>query len=599
MNKNIQETIKKLPTNPGIYQYIDANGRLLYIGKAKNLKNRVKSYWRFTPSISPNPNQSSRIIKMLSESVSLEYIIVDTEEDALVLENSLIKQLKPKYNILLRDDKTYPYIYIDESQKYPRFEITRKVVKGRKISYYGPFPNGGRALIDAIYEIYPLVQKKSGLDTGKACLFHQIGKCLAPCEDKISSQEYHEIVDEVKIAISKREIIALKLEDRMLQLALQERFEEAAKIRDQINTIKSLKIKSNIDFASELNLDIFAIHSSDSRGVVVKMFMRDGKIVSSTHSYFNHSDIYDTSEAYRQILLDFYNNDLPFIPSEILVADTFDSMDEVSQAIKKILSKNIVIKKPIKGDKARLISLAKLNAEELLKKSSPTLSVQSEIARLFDLDTTPSRVEVFDNSHMMGVATVGAMVVWQDSKWDKKSYRRYELKAKDEYGQMREMLSRRIARFDSESTPDLWVLDGGRANLNLALSLLIECNINLPVIAIAKEKLNSKAHRAKGAAKDLIYTTDEIFELKSSDKRLQWIQLLRDESHRYVITYHQNKKRKDDTQISLLSKKGIGKATVKKLIDYFGTFEGIKNASYDDIEIATNKKIAKILTTKN
>ena len=599
MNIHIQDSIKKLPANPGIYQYIDASGRLLYIGKAKNLKNRVKSYWRFTPTLSPNPNQSSRIIKMLSESVSLEYIIVDTEEDALVLENSLIKQLKPKYNILLRDDKTYPYIYIDESQKYPRFEITRKVIKGKKISYYGPFPNGGRALLDAIYEIYPLVQRKAGLDGGKACLFYQIDKCLAPCEDKITSKEYHEIIDEVKIAISKRDIISEKLEDRMLQLALQERYEEAGKVRDQITTIKSLKIKSNIDFANELNLDIFAIHSSDSRGVVVKMFMRQGKIVSSTHSYFNHTDIYDSNEAYRQILLDFYNNDLPFIPREILVAEDFDSIDEVSQAIKKKTSKSVIVKKPIKGDKARLISLAILNAKELLKKNSNSNHIQSEVAKLFSLDTVPSRVEAFDNSHMMGVATVGAMVVWQDSKWVKKSYRRYELHAKDEYGQMREMLSRRIAKFDTEPAPDLWVLDGGRANLNLALSLLRECNINLPVIAIAKEKLNSKAHRAKGAAKDLIYTIDEIYELRPSDKRLQWIQLLRDESHRYVITYHQNKKRKDDTQISLLSKKGIGKATIKKLIDYFGTFEAIKSANYEEIATATNSKIAEIITMKD
>ncbi len=174
----MQSVVQNLPSSAGVYQYFDLSGKLLYVGKAKNLKNRVKSYWRFTPDFIPNPTQSPRIIKMLLEADRLEYIVVETEEDALILENSLIKQLKPKYNILLRDDKTYPYIYIDESQEYPRFEITRKVIKGKNITYYGPFPTGGKSLLDALYEVYPLVQKKSCLREGKACLFYQIKKCL-------------------------------------------------------------------------------------------------------------------------------------------------------------------------------------------------------------------------------------------------------------------------------------------------------------------------------------------------------------------------------------------------------------------------------------
>lgn len=184
----MQSVIQDLPSCAGVYQYFDTHGKLLYVGKAKNLKNRLKSYWRFTPAFKPNPTQSSRIIKMLDEANRLEYIVVETEEDALILENSLIKQLKPKYNILLRDDKTYPYIYIDESVAYPRFEITRKVIKGKDVTYYGPFPTGGKALLDALYEVYPLVQRKSCLREGKACLFYQIKKCLAPCESKVTPE---------------------------------------------------------------------------------------------------------------------------------------------------------------------------------------------------------------------------------------------------------------------------------------------------------------------------------------------------------------------------------------------------------------------------
>ncbi len=290
--------IKNLPSSAGVYQYFDSNGKLLYVGKAKNLKNRVKSYWRFTPSLHPNPNQSPRILKMLSQTTNLEYIVVSSNEDALILENSLIKQLKPKYNILLRDDKTYPYIYIDESVDYPRFEITRKVIKGKNISYYGPFPTGGKALLDSIYEIYPLVQKKSCIKDKKACLFYQIKKCLAPCEGKVTKEEYAKIIQDVKEAINRRKIITDKLESKMYEYANAQRFEEAAKLRDKIVAIKELSISSDIDIANNLNVDIFAIVSGDSRGVIVRIFMRDGKIISSSHSYFRNTQNYDINEAY-------------------------------------------------------------------------------------------------------------------------------------------------------------------------------------------------------------------------------------------------------------------------------------------------------------
>jgi len=589
------EDIKNLPSTPGVYQYFNEKGKLLYIGKAKNIKNRVKSYWRFTPNLMPNPSQSARVVKMLNEAKKLEYILVDSQEDALILENSLIKQLKPKYNILLRDDKTYPYIYIDESLPFPRFEITRKVIKNKNITYYGPFPNGSKALLDAIYEVYPLVQKKSCLNEGKACLFYQIKKCLAPCEKRVTTTEYAKLIESAKKSIIKRKNLIDILKDKMLTLATQERYEDAAKLRDSIETISSLNISSNIDFANELNLDIFAILNGDERGVAVKLFMRNGKIISSSYSYFRHTHIYDENEAYKQAILEFYNKETPNAVKQILTAHTFEDQLEISKILTNRFSKKVEISTPKIGQKAKLVSLALKNCEELLRKTTTSTLMEQKIADLLDLTIIPYRIETFDNSHMMGVATVGGMVVWHEGRWDKNSYRRYRLKAKDEYAQMREMLSRRIKDFKVHPAPDLWVLDGGKANLNLAISLLKEENINLDVIAIAKEKLDAKAYRAKGAAKDLIYTINGIIELKPNDKRLHWVQRLRDEAHRYAITYHQNEKRKEDTQISLLNKKGIGKATVKKLIDYFGTFEAIENASREDIQRVTNKKISHII----
>ena len=591
----MKTTIQNLPSTPGVYQYFDEKGKLLYVGKAKNLRNRVKSYWRFTPDFTPNTTQSMRIIKMLYEAASLEYIVVESEEDALILENSLIKQLKPKYNILLRDDKTYPYIYIDESTPYPRFELTRKVVKGKNIIYYGPFPTGGRALLDTLYEIYPLVQKKSCLREGKACLFYQINKCLAPCEGKVSPEEYAKIVQKAKYSIVKRKDLLHALQKRMMNLAEQERFEEAAALRDNMQAISTLNITSGIDLANALDLDIFAIMNGDERGVMVKLFMRGGKIISSSHSYFRHTHIFDENEAYKQALLEFYTVDTPNISKQVLTAHLFEDATQVAQTLSTRFGKKIEILTPKIGAKAKLIALAVKNCEELLRKTDNSTILEQKIADLCDLSSIPYRIETFDNSHMMGVATVGGMVVWQEGKWDKNSYRRYILEARDEYGQMKEMLSRRISDFKAHSAPDLWILDGGKANLNLAIALLEAENINLDVIAIAKEKLDAKAHRAKGAAKDLIYTVNGIIELKPNDKRLHWIQRQRDEAHRYAITYHQNRKRKEDTQISLLNKKGIGKATVKKLIDYFGTFEAIENASEEELEKVTNKKISTII----
>jgi len=595
----MQQIVQNLPTSAGVYQYFDEKGKLLYVGKAKNLKNRVKSYWHFSPTFRPNTSQGPRILKMLHEATNLEYIVVETEDDALILENSLIKQLKPKYNILLRDDKTYPYIYIDESVDFPRFEITRKVIKGKNVTYYGPFPTGGRALLDALYEVYPLVQKKSCLREGKACLFYQIKKCLAPCEAKVTPHAYKEIVTQAKTSIVKRKHLITTLKDKMSNLAIQERYEEAAAMRDSIDAISSLTISSNIDLANGLDLDIFAIQNGDDKGVIVKMFMRNGKIISSAHSYFRHTHIFDENEAYKQALLEFYTIDTPNISQQILTAHVFEDSKQVTSTLSRRFNKKVEVHTPQRGSKAKLISLALQNCNELLRKKEEVSIIEQKVADLLELSAIPYRVETFDNSHMMGAATVGGMVVWDEGKWDKSTYRRYELHARDEYGQMKELLSRRIARFEENPAPDLWILDGGQANLNLAYELLTEANVNLDVIAIAKEKLDAKAHRAKGAAKDMLYTNIGLLELKPNDTRLQWIQRQRDEAHRYAITYHQNKKRKEDTQISLLNKKGIGKATVAKLIQYFGTFEAIENASYAEIEKITNKKIASFLQNKN
>jgi len=589
------ETLKNLPDKPGIYQYFDKNGKLLYIGKAKSLKKRVKSYFRFTPALAPAPNLGPRIYQMIAQAVRIETIVTPNENDALLLENSLIKQLKPKYNILLRDDKTYPYIYIDLSEPFPRFELTRKVVKGKKVKYFGPFPHGARAILDSLYELVPLVQKKGCLKGKKACLFHQIGRCMAPCERKIDEKEYAKLVEEAFSYIHHKKRLRRALEKRMHFYAESLRFEEAAQIRDRIEAIGKIEEFSSADLARLEDLDIFAAAFDDEGGVLVRLFMREGKIVASGHTYLHLHDETDLSEIYRRSILEFYGSETPFTATAILTAHPFEEQEELSALLSARIKKHIVITTPKRGGKRRLTELGVQNAQELLrqKRRRPEPELPEKIRDLLGLRQAPERIEIFDNSHLAGEAPVGAMVVREKERWDKGSYRHYNLTTRDEYRQMEEMLSRRIDSFEKFPPPDLWVIDGGETLRQLALTLLKRKGVNLPVVGIAKEKIDAKAHRAKGAAKDILYTDEGEMRLMPSDTRLQWFQKLRDEAHRFAVAFHKKQRLKEGKKISLLEARGIGPAKVKRLIDCFGTFDAIKKADLETLEKVLNKNDAR------
>jgi len=586
------EKLQNLPNDAGIYQYFDKNGKLLYIGKAKILKNRVKSYFRFTPELQPSPKLEPRIYKMISEVDNMHYIIVNSENDALILENSLIKQLKPKYNILLRDDKTYPYIYIDYNEDFPRLEITRKVLKQKNIKYFGPFSVGAKDLLDSIYEIVPLIQKKSCLKAGKACMFYQINKCLAPCEGKVTKEEYYKLIEKALYYINHKSKIIEKLSLKMEKYSEQFRFEDAMKMRDRIQTIEKSQIKSTLDFAKDEDMDLLAVEIGTNKAIVVKMFIRGGKLISSTQNMVNITDITSLDEIYKTATINYYNSELPDIPSTILFAHDIKNIIELKEFISNKYNKNINVIVPKIGQKKQLISLALKNCIELLKIDNSTTNsvIYNQLKDLFDLYKLPTRFECYDNSQMMGQAKVGAMIVWDKNIFYKEDYRLYNLDANDEYGQMRELLTRRVEKFRENPPPDLWVIDGGQTLLNLAYDIANSVGVNLDIIAIAKEKIDAKAHRAKGSAKDILYTKDKVFRLETSDKRLQFIQRLRDEAHRSAITFHKKQKRKEDKQISLLNIHGIGEAKVKKLLNYFGTFENIQTASKSSLTQVLNDK---------
>jgi len=588
------EIIKSLPDKPGVYQYFDENGKLLYVGKAKSLKKRVKSYFRFNP-FRPADNLSPRIYKMITEAKHLEFIVVENENDALILENSLIKQLKPKYNILLRDDKTYPYIYVNLDEDFPRLEITRKVVKGKNIKYFGPFSSGASAILKTIYEEIPLVQSKSCIKGKKACLYYQIGKCLAPCEGKISKEEYKKLIKKaIKLIQNKNKLLEI-LEAKMQKYAENLQFEEAAEIRDRIKSIKEAEIYSNVDLAKLEDIDIFVVEIFNKKAVIIRIFVRNGKVVASSHNIIKSQETPEKGEIYTQAILEFYSTETPFTSNEILVGDDFEEREWLEKYLSEKFNKKIKINLPTK-EKKNLIDLAKINALEIIKNQKEDTLLE-EIKILFNLENIPYKIEIFDTSHIKGEAIVGAMVVWDSGEFKKSDYRHYHLEGKDEYSQMKELLTRRAKSFDKLSPPELWLIDGGKAQLNLAKEIINSTGANVDILAISKEKIDAKAHRAKGKAKDKIYFFNEKsidkLELSENDKRLQFLQKLRDEAHRFAIEFHRKVKRKKDLELDLLKVKGIGKAKMTKLLNYFGSFENIKMATFEELKEVLNEKDAK------
>ena len=577
---NLKEQIKSLPHSSGIYQYFDDKNRILYIGKAKDLHKRVRSYFNLSgESPAPSANVSHRIATMIRQIANLQIILTQSESDALILENSLIKQLKPKYNILLRDDKTYPYILIDKNAEFPRLEIVRKITNDKNHIYFGPYSHGSREVLGAIYEILPLVQKKSCIKGKKACLFHQIGRCTAPCEGKISREKYDEIVKNAINLLQNPQKILKILEAKMQNFAKNLRFEDANIIKLQCEKIRQVAQISSIDLAKLYNCDIFVIESNATKSVLVKIFMRDGRVVFSDNIFINHNENeLDLDFLYTQSLLNHYKNNAPLRLDSILLPCDLSDGAILSEFFRQKFGKNIRILNPKSGEKKKLIDLAKNNAKNLLENSenSAESRILEAIKKLFSLQNVPNRIEVFDTSHFQGQSAVGAKIVYENGEFVKSAYKRYALSGSDEYAQMTELLTRRAGSFEVDFAPDLWLLDGGSAQIKIAQEVIESSGANVDILGIAKEKVNHKAYRAKGGARDILRSTDLEFRLDKSDLRLMFLQKLRDEAHRFAISFHRKKGRKGLMKSAFADK--YTDAQLKKLLNYFGSFESLQNA---------------------
>ncbi|WP_103624429.1 excinuclease ABC subunit UvrC [Campylobacter concisus] len=593
------DEIRTLPNEPGVYQYFDAQNRLLYVGKAKILKNRVKSYFKFTPSLAPAEKLSPRISKMISEAVHLEYIVTPSEADALILENSFIKQLKPKYNILLRDDKTYPYIFINLNDDFPRFEITRKVVKGSNIRYFGPYFSGASELLEALYLNFNLVQKKSCIKGKKACLFYQLKRCYAPCEGKISKENYAKIVNEAIAALQNPNLLITRLEELMLNYAKAEDYEQAAATRDKIQTLKNMQTKVEVDLAKLEDFEAYSVACVHDMICAVRFSVQSGKItgVKTDITQAKNAQKDEINEAYKQAILKSFIAGQPIISTKIFVHESFEDSELVEEILNERFGRKFSITCPKIGDKRKICEIATKNAEVSIEKYLKTHDnvLLNEIKEYFDLAHTPYVVEAYDNSHLFGEASVGAMVRYEHGEWAKQNYRHMHLNSKNDYDQMKESLTARALRFDKLSPPDLWVIDGGEVLLNLACEILASSGANVDVIAISKEKIDAKAHRAKGEAKDKIYTKNGSFSLSTSDKKLQFFQKMRDESHRFVISFHRKTRQKNDMQRSILKQAGVSEGSIAKLISFYGSFDKISEANLEEVAKITNKSVAEKL----
>ena len=593
------DEIRTLPNEPGVYQYFDAQNRLLYVGKAKILKKSVKSYFKFTPSLAPAEKLSPRISKMISEAVHLEYIVTPSEADALILENSFIKQLKPKYNILLRDDKTYPYIFINLNDDFPRFEITRKVVKGSNIRYFGPYFSGASELLEALYLNFNLVQKKSCIKGKKACLFYQLKRCYAPCEGKISKESYAKIVNEAIAALQNPNLLITRLEELMLNYAKTEDYEQAAATRDKIQTLKNMQTKVEVDLAKLEDFEAYSVACVHDMICAVRFSVQSGKItgVKTDITQAKNAQKDEINEAYKQAILKSFIAGQPIISTKIYVHESFEDSELVEEILNERFGRKFSITCPKIGDKRKICEIATKNAEVSIEKYLKTHDnvLLNEIKEYFDLAHTPYVVEAYDNSHLFGEASVGAMVRYEHGEWAKQNYRHMHLNSKNDYDQMKESLTARALRFDKLSPPDLWVIDGGEVLLNLACEILASSGANVDVIAISKEKIDAKAHRAKGEAKDKIYTKNGSFSLSTSDKKLQFFQKMRDESHRFVISFHRKTRQKNDMQRSILKQAGLSEGSIAKLISFYGSFDKISEANLDEVAKITNKSVAEKL----
>ena len=597
---NFEEELKKLPNSPGVYLMHDAGDTIIYVGKAVNLHSRVRSYFRKIVGRGP------QIDRMVEQIARFEYIVTDSELEALVLENNLIKEYSPKYNTMLKDDKTYPYIKVTVGEEYPRILFSREMKKDRS-KYFGPYTSAAsvKDTIDLMNKLYQLktCNRRLPRDIGleRPCLNYHIKQCLAPCQGYISKEEYRERVEQALDFLNGNYKPLLKnLEDKMAQASENLEFEEAIRYRDLYNSVKSVAQKQKITDSNGEDKDILALAKDETDAVVQVFFVRDGKLIGREHFYMTHVEGYDTAQILLDFVKQFYAG-TPFIPRELMLQEEIADLEILEKWLSSRKGSRVYLRVPKKGAKEKLVELAAQNAhlvlsqdkERIKREEGRTIGAVKEIAALLELEHV-SRMEAIDISNISGFANVGSMVVFEKGKAKRSDYRKFRIQSvsgPDDYACMKEVLTRRFLHGMEEKEeldrkeighelgsftkfPDLLLMDGGRGQVNIALQVMEELHLDIPVCGMVKDD----NHRTRG----LYYRNVEI-PIDTHSEGFKLITRIQDEAHRFAIEYHRSLRSKAQVKSVLDEIPGVGPARRKALMRHFGSINEVREASVEQL----------------
>lgn len=580
---DIQDHLKKLPAEPGVYLMKDKFDNIIYVGKAISLKNRVRQYFQ------SSKNHSSKVKSMVKNIYKFEYIMTDSELEALILECNLIKQYRPKYNVLLRDDKTYPYIKVTTNEDYPRVLKVRRVLKD-KARYFGPYTNTTAVndTLEIIRNTYPIRTCNIDIDRAiknkvRPCLNMHIKKCVGPCTGITAKEEYNKMIEEIILFLSgKEEKLIELLKEKMNKCAMDFNFEDAAMYRDKIRNLEDMMQKQKIDATtSDLNQDVIAMARAHDEACVQVFFVRNGKIVGREH--FILEGVMDSSrESILGSFVKQFYMEQEYIPKELIVEDEIEDSFILEEWLSAKKGQKVIIRVPQKGEKKNLVEMVRKNAVEYLEKFSDmnkrkyekSIGALEELRQILDLESTPKRIESFDISNIQGVDSIGSMVVFTNGKKDKKEYRRYKIKTvigPNDYDSMAEIVERRLKY---GNLPDLILLDGGKGQVSSVKKVLDLYNVEIPLWGMYKDD----KHRTKG----LISQEKEI-ELDKTSNLYRFVASIQEEVHNYAITYHRSLRNKTLTKSVLDDIQGIGEKRKKALLSHFKDIEAIKKATFEEL----------------
>ncbi|NLB43039.1 MAG: excinuclease ABC subunit UvrC [Clostridiales bacterium] len=600
-----------LPDQPGVYIMKNKDDKIIYIGKAVSLRNRVRQYFRST-------GHSGKVGAMVSNIEDFEYIITDTEVEALILESNLIKKHRPKYNILLKDDKHYPFIQVTTGEEYPRILLTRRIKKD-KHRYFGPYTNAGavRETIEVIKRIFPIRSCNRSIQEGqtpeKPCLHYYIGQCWGPCMGSVPKDKYQDMIKDVlRFLEGKEEDVLVKFRAAMLEASENLQFEKAAGLRDKIQAVEKIMETQKIMSTSMVDQDVFACYQEESQTAIQIFMIRNGKLIATEHPILEDTGGLDLSEVLNSYLKQFYADSV-FIPKEIYLQEDIDDQEVIGNWLTEKKGSRVYIRRPQRGEKLKLVQMARRNAEEALhnynrkaeREFARTKGAVLELQEALYLAASPKRIEAFDISNTQGTQSVASMVVFIDGKAAKKEYRRFKIKTVEgpnDFASIAEVVGRRFSRGIEERSkleeegksyslgkfshlPDLVIIDGGKGQLSAAMTSMEELGVDhIPAFGLAEEF--DELYSVEGG--------DPIF-LPRNSSALHLLQRLRDEAHRFALSYHRSLRNKNSLHSVLQDIPGIGPKRMKSLIKAFGSVEGIQKASLDQLVQVKgmNHKVAK------